>query len=150
MMSIIEKVVALEGYELFRDLTSDQVSRIAEWTTECSFQAGEVLFRENEPADTLFFLLEGSVVLKRGGEQVGTADAGNRFLEGMRILTGTERGITAEAQEPCRLLRLAQEDLFSILYDSPEIAIRLIRVLAQAVIEVRLRPLPDPAEPDGL
>ena len=62
----------------------------------------------------------------------------------MRILTGTNRGISAEATEPCELLRLSQEDFFSLLYDSPEIAIRLIKVLAQAVIEVRLRRPPDP------
>jgi len=140
MLSIIEKVLAMEGYELFHELTSDQLSRIAELATEYSCKKGDLIFREGEPSDAMYFILKGHVELKCGGQLIGTADAGNRWLEGIRILTGTNRGITAKATEPCELLRLSQEDFFSLLYDSPEIAIRLIKVLAQAVIEVRLRP----------
>jgi len=138
MLSIIEKVLALEEYELFAELTSEHLSRLAELTTEVSYKKGEIIFRADDPTDAMYFVLSGRVSLLRDDNVIATADAKSPFMgAGIRIFTGPAQGMTAvAASDGCHLLRLSQEDLFSVLYDNPGISIRLIKALAQKITEL--------------
>jgi CRP-like cAMP-binding protein len=54
----------LSEFPLFRNLSEDLLDKIAALSEEEAFLQGENVFREGEDADSLHFLLEGSVLLK--------------------------------------------------------------------------------------
>lgn len=60
-LNIIEKVIALEGVELLRNLNPDQLSRIATIAREVRYPAGKVILRPDTNLDSLYVILDGSV-----------------------------------------------------------------------------------------
>ena len=78
----------LRSLDLFRGLTDQQLSELAEGSAEVSFAPGLELFREGEYADFWWVLLDGAVDLIRfaGGEQtvVARMDAPGRWAGGFR------------------------------------------------------------------
>lgn len=53
----------LAGVALFAGASEDDLDRVAAWTEEARFTAGDVLLRAGEPADRLYVLVEGRVAL---------------------------------------------------------------------------------------
>ena len=76
--------------------------------------AGEVLLRQGTSSDFAFFVLQGSVVVKRvesGRVRITrTAQPGDQFGE-VSALHGTSRAATALAEVPSRILRLPSASL---------------------------------------
>jgi hypothetical protein len=62
----------LRGLFLFESLTDEQIEQLVAIGEEVTFEAGTLLFREGEPADIFWVLLEGRVELLRRTDQ-GTA-----------------------------------------------------------------------------
>ena len=82
-----------------------------------TFEAGEPVFRESEPASLLFFLCAGEVVIERDGVVLRAVAAGEFFgveaLYGESIRATTARALTAATVVPVGLhlyARLAAED----------------------------------------
>ena len=67
-----------------------------------SFEAGQVLFRENEPPRYVYFILSGSVEVSIHGKPIETIDVGEAVgLLGM--IDDAPRTVTATARETCEL-----------------------------------------------
>jgi CRP-like cAMP-binding protein len=49
--------------DLFKGLNVKQLQRLSKHFIETSFQAGEVIFSQGEPAQKLYILMEGEVTL---------------------------------------------------------------------------------------
>jgi CRP-like cAMP-binding protein len=63
-------VTLLRGLSLFRDLTEDQLKKVADLCSEMSFFPGQTFYREGEPGRTIFVLPQGEVEIlyTAGGE----------------------------------------------------------------------------------
>lgn len=118
------------------------------------YQPGTVIFREGEPGDRMYFVLEGSVRITRStlqdsgrrcknensapqeaGSESGritlaTMSAGEFFGE-MAVFTGQSRSGTAEAVTKVSLLALNREETMAVIKARPELAMRLIESLCQ-------------------
>jgi CRP-like cAMP-binding protein len=70
-MTIIERVLLLQNIELFKDVTTEQLSFIAAIAEEISVDAGTLLYRENDPPDGLYVVVSGLVTA--GRKQDGSA-----------------------------------------------------------------------------
>ena len=57
---------ALEESSLFENLTDKQKAEIALFSREMTFDTGDVLFREGEPADNIYIVLGGTVAVEVG------------------------------------------------------------------------------------
>src|ERR1043165_8011332 len=72
-LNIVERVIALEGVELLRNLGPEQLARIATIAQEVKFAPGEIVLEEAQPLDALYVIVDGAVELSRGGEALTTA-----------------------------------------------------------------------------
>jgi small-conductance mechanosensitive channel/CRP-like cAMP-binding protein len=123
----------LEGGELFRLLTAEQLQQLAAAGRVLTFAPGEAIVREGEPGDCLYQLVAGRVeVLKAVGPgrqvAVRTLEPGELFGE-MTLLLDAPRSATVRALEECQLLQLDRAALAPLLQAQPE----LLRQLAEQV-----------------
>ncbi len=140
MLSIIEKILDLEQHEVFRGLTSEQLSQIAEQMNEVSFRKGENLFQEGEPADSIYFIFKGRVLLKRGGLAVTEISTGSPPVGGVAVFTESDRYFTAEAVEDCLTMQLLRDDLLTIMYDYPDIPINILKSMTRILVDLSISP----------
>lgn len=123
----------LSPITLFSQLSRDELSVIAEQLKHQSCVSGSVVFRQGEPGDSMFIIRSGRVRIysqDKGGKELtlNVYEKGEFFGE-FSIIDGEPRSASAQAVEPTELLILRNQDLISILYAHPEIAISLMRGL---------------------
>ena len=71
-LNIVEKVIALEAVDLLKNLTPDQLSRIASIAKEVSYGPGATILEPAKSADALYVILDGAVEIatrRRGRRQ---------------------------------------------------------------------------------
>jgi len=100
MQPLDEVKLELQRIPWFRDLTIQHLDVISRITELRRFKAGEVIFREGEPGDRIYIVLEGRVALDmlvppRGKIRFYTAEAWEVF--GWSSVTPTVRQRTAGA-----------------------------------------------------
>lgn len=110
-----------------------------------TFEPGDVLFREDEPGNTMFVIQAGQVRISKSGRDgtktLAILGAGEFFGE-MAILNAKPRTATAEAQTQLRVLVIDAKTFGQMVVSNAEIAVRLITKLARrldsanALIEV--------------
>jgi CRP-like cAMP-binding protein len=128
-MAQIEMMVFLQGVDLFAHCNAEQVLRLAAIASEHFYEKGEIIFRRDEAADSLYCVVEGKVQL---GADDGTGvviGPSGRFGV-LDILSGRTRLGDAVAVSDSRLLILEAEDFFDLLSNNIEI----VRALFRSVI----------------
>ncbi|MEE3330590.1 MAG: Crp/Fnr family transcriptional regulator [Myxococcota bacterium] len=116
---------------------SERDSQIQE-IHERQFEAGAVVFDEGAVADSVFVIQSGEVELSRQGAIGWTAvarlGAGELFGE-ISVIVGECRKLRAVAIAPTRVIELDAATFESMCVDRPEVAIRVIRMLAARLID---------------
>ena len=72
-LNIVEKVMALEAVELLRNLSPEQLARIASIAREVSYPPDKPILDPAQPADALYVIVDGAVEIRRDGEALATA-----------------------------------------------------------------------------
>ncbi len=78
-----DKLAALiRTHPFFKDFDPHQQRLLADCAMEKSFEAGEVIFREGDPANRFYLILEGTVILEsyvldRGRVEIQTIETGD-------------------------------------------------------------------------
>lgn len=114
-------------------------------------KAGQIIFCENEPGSTLFFLQSGSVritkIISSKEKTLAVLPAGEIFGE-MAILESAPRSATAIVEEDARMLELDKESFSQLVTAQPAIALKLLRIFAQRISDQKRKykiiALPDP------
>ena len=129
MLTTIEKVILLQNVDIFSLVPTEQLAYLAAIARETSITNGSTIYRENDPADSLFLVIEGSVRLHKGTQEITTALANHAF--GTWALFDEElRLVTATALEDSRLLKIDREDFVEILADHVQISQGILKTLA--------------------
>ena len=128
----IEKVVFLESVFLFSFCTADELVGIASIARERRFAGGELLYKANDPADTLYCVVKGEVAVE-GGDAAAPRTAGPTSPVGVEeILSGRLRRGTATASSDTLVLAIDAEDFFDLLSNNIEIVKSLFRIILQS------------------
>lgn len=128
--NLVEKVIALEGVELLKNLTPDQLARIATIAKEVHFPPGKVVLDPKKPLDSLYVILEGTVELGKDGGALTTAGQGD--VLGAWALFDTEpMPVTAKTTEDTKLLRIGRDDFYDLLSDNMEITAAIFAILVK-------------------
>ena len=102
------------------------------------FPRGEVLFREGDGGSEMFVIRAGRVAISKAGAEVEkvlvTLGAGEFFGE-LSILNGKPRTATATVVEDAQLLVIDPRTFEAMIRGSAEIAVRLIKKLADRLAE---------------
>lgn len=93
-----------------------------------SFARGTVIFREGEPGDCMFFVLEGTVSVQMGGADIGSVESGEVFGE-MALIDHAPRSATAVAATDCRLAAINEQRFLRLVGQVPMFALHLMQVI---------------------
>lgn len=123
----------IENSHLFSGLDRKLIGRIAATATIKSLSENELLFQKGDPADALWGVLSGRVVIQMcsddGKEMVLEAfEAGDVFGE-VGVLDFGPRHVTATAEIPSKLFRLERKHFLEHLQSSSELCFRVFSLL---------------------
>lgn len=102
------------------------------------FPAGHLLFREGEPGREMYVIQAGKVRISktvRGVEKTLTSLGPGAFFGEMSILNNKPRSATATVEEDAKLLVIDPKTFEAMVRGNAEIAVRLIKTLAQRLQE---------------
>ncbi len=129
MLTILEKADLLQSVEIFCDIRTQSLARVAAIAQEVYFEARQRLFGENEASDAMFVILEGEVSLTRGGIQKGKL--GQFQIAGaLPLVADKPQEETAAANQAVHALRIDQQDLFDAMTEDFGITRGILRSLA--------------------
>jgi CRP-like cAMP-binding protein len=130
-LNIVEKVIALEGVELLRGLSPEQLARIGSIAREEKFPPEKVVLDPGKPADALYVIVDGAVELSRSG-QVLTVARQNEVLGAWALFDESDpMPVTAKTTEDTRLLRIGRDDFYDLLSDNSEITSAIFSTLVK-------------------
>jgi GNAT superfamily N-acetyltransferase len=127
---------AVDRVGLFSGLEEEQLTRLAAACQHTAFPEGTEIFRQGDPSEEMYLLLEGEVTIHIAGreEPIGTVRAGECLGE-ISVLTGGERSATARAVTAVEAGVLTRRDLMSLVRLRPGIGVVLYRNLARGLGE---------------
>lgn len=132
MLTVVEKVVLLQNVDVFSEVPAEQLTYLASIAEEVDCLAGDVIFKENDPADALYLVLDGKVVLERNGKEI--KQAGSQSAFGTWALFDDEtRVVTATVKENVRLLRIDREEFVDLLADNVQVTQGVLKMLVKRV-----------------
>jgi len=124
----IQMVVYLQAVDLFAYCTAEQMVRIASIAQQRNFVAGDEIYSPNDPAEAMYCVAEGTVVLSSA--ETGERRVGAKGVFGVaEILSDRLRAEQARAEEDTVALVIDAEDFFDLLSNNIEIVKALFRQL---------------------
>ncbi len=130
-LNIVEKVIALEGVELFRSLSPEQLARIGSIAREVRLTPRKDVIEPSKPMDALYVIVDGAVELERNGEPLTIARQ-NEVLGAWTLFDESDpMPVTARTVEDARLLRIGRDDFYDLLADNSEITSAILSTLVK-------------------
>ena len=130
-----KKVESLKRAPLFAGLSRKELVQLARLTDDAEVPAGRVLCKEGELGREFFVLVEDTVDVLRDRRHVATLGAGD-FVGEISLLDQTSRTATVTATTPLRFFVLTPKDFQRMLDDNPSVERKVLRALAQRVLEL--------------
>lgn len=128
-----EALTVLRDTPLFRGLDERRLKIVSMVGHRLVFRDGEVVFRRGEDGDAAFVVLSGTVEVRiptdAGEQTVARIGPGELFGE-IAVLCDRPRTSTIAASADVELLRIDREMLTGLMADLPDLAPRLLRLLA--------------------
>jgi NTE family protein len=126
--------VSLRRIELFRDLSEEELQRLAPYLSLVRAPKGSSLCKQGESADALYIIETGQVKVVSGeGSQrrvIATLGPGEPFGD-LSLLAGGPMPATFQVAIDAELWVLSKSDFDSALRQHPQIAINLCRIMAR-------------------
>lgn len=135
--------------DLFRErgLSAAEMKLLATFSSEEQFRAGSMIFREGDPGDKLYIILDGRVRISKfipgvGEEALALLDRGDFFGE-MALIDDQPRSADAKSHEtPATVLSIDRATLNEILSMDPHASLQFLNLLCR-MISSRLREIND-------
>lgn len=145
--ALAQKYTYLLTMDIFRDLGRDVIEQLVQQTQMRTCLKGQVLYAQEDQAETLFLLKRGRVQLYRltpSGKrlELATIPPGTFFGE-MPLLGTSLRHAYAEAAEESLICVMSRADVERLIREQPQVALRMIEAMGQrlALCEARLEEL---------
>lgn len=128
------EVLSLRAVPMFKDIETARLKLIAFTSERLNFPQGDALFRQGEPSDSAYVLIDGlaDVLLETANGPVSVAELGRNALVGeMGVITGSPRSATILARSAVTALRLPKEVFLGLLAEFPPLSLAVMRDLAK-------------------
>jgi CRP/FNR family transcriptional regulator len=127
----------LKSIPYFNGLEQAELESIKKHVFEKKAVRGEILVFEGEPADTLFFVVNGVVKVFKtsadGKEQILQIIRPGDSFNDVPVFPGDVTLASAEAMSDVLLYSLKKNDLADIIRENPRISLNVIHVLSERV-----------------
>ena len=117
----------LRPIDLFKALTPQQLSDVAEHVKKRHFAAGETIVREGEPGEEFFVISDGEVEVIRADHEVARLGPGDFFGE-VALISGEPRNATVVAEGEVDTYLLGKTDFETALASSRSFRDQLHRI----------------------
>lgn len=145
-MSIPRKTERFQQIPIFLGMSSKQMGQILRIVDEVTYPAGKEIFREGDPPDGFYIILEGKVDIRLQKTGTGTttiATLSDRSVFGeMSLLGKRPRSALAVAVHDTRLYKVRGE-AFQALLDEDDLAAYKVVWNFAKLISIRLRRVED-------
>ena len=131
MLTVLEKVNILQKVPLFHEVPTESLARLAALAQEVRYEAGSLLYRENDAAESMFTLMEGEVVLLRNGQETEKL-APPSEVEALAMLADQPQPDSARATQPTLALQLDQQEFYDAMAEDFNLTRGILRALARS------------------
>ena len=136
------QVAFLQSTPYFAGLGSAELDSIKQLIFEKTAERGEIVLLEGEPAGALFFVVSGVVKVFKtsagGKEQILNLVRPGESFNDVPIFDDGPNPASAQAMGPVTLYGIRKSGLKVILRDHPQVALNVIKVLADRVRRLML------------
>ena len=127
---------------LFESLSAEQLSSIAGIASPRTLREGETVFREGDPGEEMYVVVEGAIRISKeipgaGEEALTLLGPGDAFGE-MAVLDDAPRSADAVAHTACSLVAVRRDDLDRIMFLDKDLAYALLWAFVRT-LSARLR-----------
>jgi CRP-like cAMP-binding protein len=133
-MSLKEEVDVLRNIPLFAKLEPAKLKLLAFTSERLSFAPGQPLFNQGDAGDAAYVIIEGEadvlIDTAAGKTRVATLPR-NAIVGEIAILCDVPRTATVVAKSSLVVLRIAKDTFFRLVTEFPQMAVEIMRVLAQ-------------------
>ncbi|MBN2364630.1 MAG: Crp/Fnr family transcriptional regulator [Calditrichaeota bacterium] len=127
----------LKQIPLFSELNDRDLEKIIQVATKQRYHKDNIILIEEEVGSTMFIILSGRVKISRisddGREVILSILSDGDFFGEMSLLDGYTRSANVTAIEEAELLVIRREEFLQMLHDYPQIAVNLLKELAQRI-----------------
>ena len=132
---------SLSDADVFYNLSTEQLSRIAEICTQRCLTKGTILFQENSPGDEMYLVVQGAVDILVDPAMLGletdvrptkvaTMRKGQIFGEMALVDEGLRSAMAQVAEEDTLLLAIRRQDLFALCESDYRLGYQIMRNIA--------------------
>ncbi|NEP53886.1 MAG: cyclic nucleotide-binding domain-containing protein [Moorea sp. SIO3C2] len=135
MLSSIDRLIFIRGVPIFHELRDDFLMRLASVMDELDFPSNHTIFAQGEEGRELYIVVSGLVRVHIGDRNLAQFKQGACFGE-MSLFDAEPRSASVTTIEPCHCLMLTQLQLYDAIDETPEFAIKIIRMLSRRIREL--------------
>jgi len=130
----------LKKIPLFKDLTNDELRKVAKIIKEVTYRKGTMIWTEGSPHQGLHIIDSGRVRItrktKEGGKQVLAVLKKDNFFGELSLLDGRSHSASAEALQKTRLFVIKKEDMDKFLEKNPKTAYKIVKSMAIEISQI--------------
>jgi signal-transduction protein with cAMP-binding, CBS, and nucleotidyltransferase domain len=147
VLTVVERVLILKGADLFSDVGPRHLLGLADVAREVEISKGDMIYKEQDPADALYMVVEGRVRLSTGDRMMSEVGPGEAFGT-WSLVDDNARGHRAECTEDGLTLALNRDEFYDVAAGDLTLLQEVVRALGK-----RLRALvaerPEEARVEG-
>ncbi len=128
--TVVEKVLLLQNVDLLTAARTEDLAVLASIAEEVLYPEGATVFEEGQPADGLYVVIRGELVLTRDGKEqdrVGDKAA----LGAWDLIEGGPRVFGSHTSCETLLLRVDRQDFYDLLLDYPELGQSMLKAMVR-------------------
>lgn len=133
-MSLTVTPKTLHEIPLIKDLSSNILNELVAHSHVLELQAGDVLFKQNDPPNAFYLIEDGQLHIERyyetGESRVLMTIGPYETVGEMSVLADQPRAVTITAVSDCLLVAIERADFLDVINRHPEMANSLLQKLA--------------------
>jgi CRP/FNR family cyclic AMP-dependent transcriptional regulator len=132
METTIERVIFLQGIELFADIPSEQLTHLAGITRSVTTDQGETLFEEGDHSQSMYILISGNVHLLRN-RMLRKELTESEVIGVWGFFDGKARLVSAICKEESHFLVIDRIDFYDLLEDRVKLSRGLLTYFVKRI-----------------
>jgi len=132
-MLLRDEVEMLRRVPIFARIAPAKLKLLAFTSDRVTYRAGQILFHQGDLGDAAYVVLAGTadILVDTPNGEIKVADVDvNSIVGEIAILCDVSRTATVKATSNVEALRISKEHFLKLLSDFPEMAVDIMRVLA--------------------
>lgn len=103
-----------------------------------SFRQGQTVFREGEPGDRMYIVVEGQIDIVADGQVLETVETGG-ILGELALIDAKPRSAGAISRTACVLAPITRQHFLTLVQRTPLFALQVMRVMAERLRRANIR-----------